>query len=251
MSALYAFLRVSDDLADANCSTTNRAAALTDWRCRFEAALAGQPSHPVHLALLDALNRYHVPPRYLRDALDGIAMDLEPCRYATFDELTTYCYRVASVVGLACVHVWGFTSDDALEPAISAGIAFQMTNILRDLREDAERGRVYLPREDLDRFGYDEERLRRGVRDPAFRDLMRFQVDRARRYYDASRALVPYLQASGRAVFLVMWRTYRGLLDAIERREYDVFSQRVRLSNWTKVRFALQALPIRFGLVTG
>ena len=134
--------------------------------------------------------------------------------------------------------------------AESAGIAFQLTNILRDLAEDAARGRVYLPREDLERFGYSEEQLHRGERDDNFRRLMRFEVERARSYYEAARPLAGLLRPAGRAVYLVMARTYRGLLEAIEKRDYDVFSGRVRLSRWHKMWLALQALPVRWGIPT-
>src|SRR5207249_9725220 len=130
--------------------------------------------------------------------IDGVEMDLEPVAYSTFAELRVYCYRVASAVGLACIHVWGFEGDVARQPAEDAGVAFQLTNILRDLGEDAARGRIYLPAEDLARFGYDADRLRRGERDAAFRALMRFEVQRARGFYEAAEPLVPLLSPEGR-----------------------------------------------------
>src|SRR5205823_2536670 len=139
------------------------------------------------------------------------------------------CYRVASVVGLSCIHIWGFADEKAKAHAESAGIAFQLTNILRDLGEDAARGRIYLPAEDLNRFGYAENQLAKGERNDNFRALMRFQIERARQYYDASRQLGEMLSPPGRAVFQVMSRTYRGLLETIVERNCDVFSQRVRL----------------------
>jgi phytoene synthase len=177
-------------------------------------------------------------------------MDLLPVCYATFAELYRYCYRVASAVGLACIHIWGFMDDRAAAYAESAGIAFQLTNILRDLREDAAQGRVYLPQEDFIRFRYDVERLYRFERDDRFRALMRFQVDRARGYYDAARPLFALLPPPGRAVFQVLLRTYRGLLDAIEKRDYDVFSRRVTLSGWHKLGLIVRAVPTRLGWVT-
>src|SRR5262249_51431274 len=201
---------------------------------QLDLALAGSYTHRLHAALHHTVRAYGIPSQYLIDVLDGVGMDLEPVRYATFADLYPYCYRVASAVGLACIHVWGFEGDEAKAPAEAAGIAFQLTNILRDLAEDAARGRVYLPREDLERFGYAEEQLRRGERDERFRRLMRFQVERARSYYEAARPLAGLLRPAGRAVFLVMACTYRGLLEAIERRDYDVFSGRVRLSRWHK-----------------
>jgi phytoene synthase len=154
---------------------------------------------------------------------------------------------VASAVGLACIHIWGFADARALVYAESAGIAFQLTNILRDLGEDAARGRVYVPQEDLLRFGYRMEQLHAGERDEQFRGLMRFQVTRARQYYDAARPLSALLPAPGRAVFQVMIRTYRGLLDAIEERDYDVFRSRVSLSRWRKLSLVMQAVPTRLG----
>ena len=154
----------------------------------------------------------------------------------------------AGVVGLMMAHVIGFQTDRALIHAQKLGYAMQLTNFLRDIDEDYTlRGRVYLPQDELARFGYDPDRLRHGERDAAFRALMRFQVERARGYYDAAWPLVPLLKPAGRAVFLVLARTYRGLLDQIERRDYDVFSSRVRVSNWRKLLLALGALPARWG----
>jgi phytoene synthase len=189
---------------------------------------------------------HNIPLDYIHSVLDGVEMDLEPVHFGTFADLRKYCYRVASAVGLACIHIWGFADQEALEFAEKAGIAFQLTNILRDLAEDAARGRVYLPQEDLDRFGYRAGQLGRGERNEAFRALMRFQVQRAREYYDAAMPLTRLLPPPGRAVFWVMARTYRGLLDAIERRDYDVYSRRVRLSSWRKLFLALRALPLRW-----
>jgi phytoene synthase len=176
-------------------------------------------------------------------------MDLDTDRYDTFADLYPYCYRVASAVGLACIHVWGFRDERAMPHAEAAGVAFQLTNILRDLREDAGRGRVYLPREDLDRFGYGEDDLIRGVRDERFRALMHFQVERARSFYQEGERLAPLLPSAGRSVFLVMLRTYRGLLDAIQRRGYDVFRERVRLGKLYKLWLACRSLPVRLGFL--
>jgi phytoene synthase len=248
MCALYAFMRVADDLSDGPEPVPHKRALLDDWRRQLDLALAGTCTHRLHPALRHTVVTYAVPSQYLVDVLDGVCMDLEPVRYDTFADLYRYCYHVASAVGLACIHVWGFDRPEAAAHAEAAGIAFQLTNILRDLAEDAARGRVYLPREDLERFGYGEEQLRRGERGESFRRLMRFEVERARSYYDAARPLVPLLRPAGRAVFLVMARTYRGLLDAIEKRDYDVFSGRVRLGRWRKLWLALQALPVRWGI---
>src|SRR5262249_35722932 len=207
---------------------------LDAWRAQLDRALAGENPHRLHAALHHAVRTYAIPREYLVAVLDGVCMDLAPVRYETFADLYGYCYRVASAVGLACIHIWGFADERGLKHAEAAGIAFQLTNILRDLGEDAARGRVYLPSEDLKRFGYSSEQLSRGERNEAFRALMRFEVERARSYYEAGQPLAALLQPPGRAVFQVMTRTYRGLLEAIERRDYDVFSRRVRLSKWHK-----------------
>jgi phytoene synthase len=150
-------------------------------------------------------------------------------------------------VGLACIRIWGCTAAEAEAPAEAAGIALQLTNILRDLGEDAARGRIYLPHEDLVRFGYSPDELHRQQRSAAFEQLMAFEVERAQGYYDAALPLVEMLPRPGRAVFLVMLRTYRGLLDVIVRRGYDVFTTRASLSRWRKLWLAVRVLPLRWG----
>jgi 15-cis-phytoene synthase len=249
MCALYTFMRIADDLSDEAGPTEEKRQRLAQWRRGLEAALAGHCQHPAHAALHDTVERYGIPREYLHAVLDGVEMDLEPVVYETFAELRLYCYRVASVVGLACIHIWGFDCAECKKYAEDAGIAFQLTNILRDLGEDAERGRVYLPREDLARFDYDGQSLKAGIRNQAYRELVRFEVERAREYYRSSWPLVARLAPSGRAVFLLMARTYRGLLDEIERRDYDVFSRRVRVSRWRKLMLALGVLPVRLGWI--
>jgi phytoene synthase len=247
LCALYSFMRVADDLTDEAGPVADKCLALETWRRQLHEALAGDYSHPLLPALHHAVERYRIPVVYLEAVLDGVGMDLDTVRYETFADLYGYCYRVASAVGLACIHIWGFHGERAESFAESAGIAFQLTNILRDLGEDAARGRTYLPREDLVRFGYSQEELRQGARGDRFTELMRFQVERANGYYDAALPLAERLRPAGRAVFLVMLQTYRGLLDEIVRRDYDVFSTRVRLSRLHKLWLAARALPISWG----
>jgi phytoene synthase len=246
MDALYAFMRVSDDLAD---DPGADAAKLADWRAALAASLAGRYAHPVHPALHDAVARFAVPPRFLFDVLDGVEADLAPVHFATFADLYPYCYRVASAVGLACVRVWGLRPGaawaDADGPAEAAGIAFQLTNVLRDLGEDAARGRVYLPAAELAAFRVDPRTW--SPHSPAFQELMRFQVDRARRYYRTAERLHRFLTADGRAIYGLMCGTYRGLLDAIERRGFDVFTARATVPRWRKAAAFLGAWPVRWG----
>jgi phytoene synthase len=247
MSALYAFMRVTDDVADGPGEVAAKRCALKTWQQELDLALVGVYAHPLHAALHHTVGVYRIPREYLDAVLEGVGMDLEPVRFATFADLYRYCYRVASVVGLSCIHIWGFKNEHAKEYAEAAGIAFQLTNILRDLGEDAARGRVYLPREDLDRFGYDEDALSRGERNVAFRRLMEFETERARQFYDRSLPLAGLLSRPGRAVFQVMSRTYRGLLEAIVAADFGVFDRRIRLSRWRKLWWVMQALPVRWG----
>jgi 15-cis-phytoene synthase len=247
MCALYAFLRISDDVADEPGAADDKGPALDAWRGALHGALAGRYEHALFPALEHTVAHYRIPVAYLDAAIDGVQMDLSIDRYDTFADLSVYCYRVASVVGLSCLCIWGCTSPDATPFAESAGIAFQLTNILRDLAEDGARGRVYLPREDLKRFGYSEDDLLHGVRDERFLELMRFQAARAAHYYDVAEPLMRWLPPPGRAVFQVMRRTYRALLDEIVRRDFDVFHGRVRLSRVHKLWLAAQALPVRWG----
>src|ERR1051326_8026848 len=161
MCAIYAFMRYSDDLTDDASLSSNRTDQLKEWRTALDKAFAGEYGNSKILpAFHDTAVKYEIPKRFFHELIDGEEMDLVKTRYETFDELYSYCYHVASVVGFVCIHVWGFSGGDAAyEPAEACGIAFQLTNILRDLKEDAERGRIYLPQEDLSRFGYSEEDL--------------------------------------------------------------------------------------------
>jgi phytoene synthase len=249
MSALYAFMRVTDDVTDGPGETSAKRLALKAWAQELDLALSGMYTHPLHAAFHHTFHAYDIPRANLDDVLDGVGMDLEPVRFETFDELYAYCYRVASAVGLSCIHIWGFTDEKAKVYAEAAGIGFQLTNILRDLGEDAGRDRVYLPREDLSRFSYSESDLHSGKLNDAFRALMRFQVERARHFFDQSLPLATLLHPPGRAVFQVMSRTYRGLLEAIVAADYGVFDQRIRVSRWRKLWWVMQALPVRWGWV--
>jgi phytoene synthase len=246
MCALYAFMRITDDLADEPGDPVRKRLDLARWRRGLDDALAGRPGHETHPALYATVVRYRVSPAYLHAVIDGVEADLEPVRYATFAELYPYCWRVASAVGLACIHIWGFRDIGARAPAEAAGIAFQLTNILRDLAEDRSNGRVYLPTEDLERFGCADPAAWSPA-DPAFRAMMRFQVARARDYYRAAEPLTGQLRPAGRAVFGLMRDTYRGLLEEIEARGYDVFSRRVRLGRWRKLALFARACPVRCG----
>ena len=197
MCAIYAFMRYCDDLSDEPGASRT---AVDHWRADMEEALQGRfADHPVWPAFHHTVRRFGIPHEYFRQMIDGISSDLEPRRLETFDELYRYCYQVASVVGLTIIHIFGFDTRSALPLAEKCGVAFQLTNILRDIREDAERGRIYLPAEDLARFGVSEDDLRTGNRTPAFLQLMRFEAGRARAYYNESLPLLELIHPRSRS----------------------------------------------------
>jgi 15-cis-phytoene synthase len=238
MCALYAFLRRTDDLGDSAESAERRRAALEAWRAALARSVKGEFDDPLLPALSDTIAMFDVPIAHLEAVIEGVEMDLEPRCYETFEELEQYCHRVASAVGLACLQIWGCTSRDADEPARRCGVAFQLTNILRDLKEDAARNRIYLPREDLERFGYSADDLRAGVRDERFRRLMRFEIDRTEKLYEDAAMLERSLTPDGQRAFGSMMAVYRALLDEIRRVDGDVLTRRVQLSRWRKMRIA-------------
>ncbi|HEY1066921.1 MAG TPA: phytoene/squalene synthase family protein [Pirellulales bacterium] len=241
MSALYAFLRKTDDVADSAEPREVRRVAVAAWRAALDAAWTGEFRDPLLPALIDAVDRFGIPKQYLYDALDGVAMDLDERTYRTFDELSEYCHRVAGVVGLSCIHIWGFTSEAAFEAADRCGLALQLTNILRDVGEDFDAGRVYLPLEDLARFDYSLDDLRRKTADDRFRALMKFEIERAHALYAESAILRQHLVRSGRRTFDVLTGVYHELLRVIERRPEAVLHERLRVGKLKKIGLLLGA----------
>ncbi|MDA1050614.1 MAG: phytoene/squalene synthase family protein [Planctomycetota bacterium] len=241
MCALYAFSRLADDLADSDEPAETRRIQLARWRSELHDALRGEFRSPLWQALHDTTVRFAIPAEYLFALVDGVAMDLVPPRYETFDDLRHYCYHVASAVGLACIHVFGFEDDRAKALAETCGVAFQLTNILRDLSEDAEQGRIYLPREELARFDCQPEDFRQPAMNPRIRELLRFQIARAESLYDEATPLATLLHPHGRRAFTLMFTTYRTLLAEIKRREGDVFKRPIRLGFRGKLKVLVAA----------
>jgi len=240
MCAIYAFMRYCDDLSDEPGATP---AAIERWRADMEEALEGRFSgHPVWPAFYHTVRRFGIPHQYFREMIHGVLSDLEPRRIETFEQLYKYCYQVASVVGLTTIHIFGFDTRSALPLAEKCGVAFQLTNILRDIREDAGRGRIYLPAEDLRRFGVTEDDLRAGRRNEPFLRLMGFEAERARAYYEESRPLLDLIHPRSRASLWALIAIYSRLLERIERSNYDVFRRRVRLPLWEKSWIVWRAL---------
>lgn len=235
MCAIYAFMRYCDDLSDAE-GVADRAGDIARWQADLESALTGDaPDNPVWPAFSDAVARYHIPHEYFRAMIRGVRSDLEPRHIQTFQELYDYCYHVASVVGLTIIHIFGFNDPRALELAERCGVAFQLTNILRDVREDAEHGRVYLPAEDLERFGVDPKELGGSAISSALRSLLEFEAERARAYYREAEPLTNLIDRRSRASLKALIGIYARLLERIANSGYEVLRERVRVPAWEKI----------------
>ena len=242
-TALYAFCRQADDIVDEAADPSSARRALDVFEADVEAALAGvELRQPVLRALADTVRRFAIPAGYVRDILDGVRMDLDRTTYDTFPQLEEYCRRVASAVGLAAIHIWGYRSAAALDVGHQCGLAFQLTNILRDIPEDLGRGRIYLPAADLQACGCTAEDLRAGRIGEPFARLAALQVDRAAACYERAAALDDLLSTDGRTVFRAMFGVYRSLFEAVRRGGAAIFTERVRPSRARVMASAVAAL---------
>ncbi len=232
--ALYAFCRTVDDIVDKS-PDADQASGLDYWRRIVQTASAPDDDLAA-AAWADTLTRYFIPRHFALQLIDGVARDLTQTRYASFDDLSTYCYGVASTVGLMSMHIVGFRSNEAIPYAIKLGVALQLTNILRDVGEDLRNGRVYLPQDELNAFGICEADLRSAQVTPRWREFMRFQINRTHKLYEETRPGIQMLEREGQLAIAAASDLYRGILDVIERNDYDVFSQRASLSTWEKAK---------------
>lgn len=238
ITALYAYCREVDDIAD-ECGNHQLAQTkLAWWREEIALTFAGTPRHPVGLALLPAIRDYPLPMERFTDIIDGMEMDLSQNRYADFAALQLYCHRVAGVVGQLAAAIFGYRDIGTLEYAENLGLAFQLTNIIRDVGEDARRNRIYLPQEDLARFGVTEADVIQGKETPAFQALMAFQIERAKRYYQLAMANLPVEDRKAQRPGLIMAAIYRALLDEIEADGCRVLRQRISLTPLRKLWLA-------------
>jgi squalene synthase HpnC len=262
LAALYAFMRLVDDVSDEGPELAAKQRGLAKWRAAFDEAVTGNsqvfdgtaamplPSEPLYgeaevlPALVDTMQRYKMPARYLHDLISGAEMDLTVQSYSTFDRLREYCYRVAGTVGLTCTHVFGFRDARALDLAEKLGLAFQLTNIIRDVHEDYRLGRVYLPEEDLHRYGVSPKDFGRSEATLGVRELLRFEAERAWQLYEEGAALLGLIDADSRAALWLLVHTYSALLGRIELLDFAVFGERIRLSKAEKMIFIAKA---RFG----
>jgi 15-cis-phytoene synthase len=233
MCAVYAFMRYCDDLSDDE-GVSDRAAEIAKWEADLRAALDGRaPQHPLWPAFADTAARYRIPHEYFHEMIEGVRSDLTPRDFQTFDQLYDYCYHVASVVGLTVIHIFGFDSPEAPKLAEKCGVAFQLTNIIRDVHEDAALGRVYIPAEDLVRFNVAAADLREKLTSPALRALLEFEAKRARAYYCEAQPLVKMVHS--RASLRALIGIYSRLLTRIEESGFDVMARRIRVPGWEKL----------------
>ena len=236
----YAFCRYCDDAVDTTESADQKMTTLQELHASLSDAYTGRTGEPLFLALADVADRYDIPEEYFKQVIYGVESDLTKVRYQNFEELRSYCYQVASVVGLICLQIFGYKDDSAREYAVDLGLAMQLTNIARDVREDLGLGRIYLPQDEIAQFGYSEEALEASIVNEPFINLMRFQAQRARSYFDSGFKLLPYLSPRSRACPAVMGQLYSKVLQHIEAAEFDVFHHRIGLSKAEKLRVTAQ-----------
>jgi phytoene synthase len=238
ITALYAFCREVDDAVDDIADPVVAAKTLAWWREEIERTFNGKATHPVGLALQTALQHFELHQEYFLEIIDGMEMDLYPQTYPAFKHLALYCHRVASVVGLLAAEIFGYDNRKTLKYAEKLGLAFQMTNIIRDVREDAERGRIYLPEEDLDRFQVKAEDILACKQTPELTHLLKFEADRAREFYREAMALLPQEDRFNQRTGLIMSAIYEATLDELEHDGFRVMQQRISLTPLRKLWLA-------------
>ncbi len=242
ITALYAFCREVDDVVDMDGEPAIAAVKLNWWRDEVTRLFAGEAQHPVTRALTPVLKEFDLPQEQFLEIIDGMDMDLVQNRYASFKELALYCYRVASVVGLLAAEIFGYRDRRTLKYAHELGIAFQLTNIVRDVYEDAQRNRIYLPLDELQQFGVQETDILQKKESPEFHNLMRFQAERAKRYYDQAFSQLPDEDRYNQRCGLIMAAIYRATLEEVERDGFHVLQHRISLTPLRKLWLACKTV---------
>lgn len=236
---VYAFCRCTDDIVDEDGDPDGKSARLQRWGEELEKGLRNESSHPLLNRLNVIATRFNIPAVHFFDLIRGMRMDLERTRYETFDELYDYCYNVASTVGLMCSEIFGYKHEQTREYAVNLGVALQLTNIVRDVKTDADIGRIYLPREDFERFGYSYDELLASVYNEQFIRMMRFETNRARRYYQHARHSLAHEDHAAFFAARIMDRIYYRILQKIERKQFALFDKRISISPLSKFRLAV------------
>ncbi len=245
--SVYAFCRVLDDSVDETSNPQERVRRLQRWKRYLEDAYQGRATHLVMMQLIRSIQEFSLPKEYFLSLIEGVEMDLSQNRYETFENLRQYCYRVASVVGLLCIRIFGYKDPGMPSYAENLGIALQCTNILRDIGKDAAIGRIYIPKEDLQRFGVSEQDIREGKVTDRFRALMAFECDRAQGFYNEAEKCWRESELSTMFPAVIMKTVYARLLAEIRARDYDVFGHEFKLSARVKLWIALKIyVKVRF-----
>jgi len=240
MNTVYAFCRQTDDIVDEGSVTDEiKYERLRKWRIELEKSLNGHSDYPIINKLSRTIQKFNIPLEPFFDLLKGMEMDLQKKRYITFNDLRTYCYNVASTVGLMCIEIFGYRHPSAKDFAVNLGIALQLTNILRDIKKDAEKGRIYLPKEDLEKFNYYESDIFNNTYNENFQRMMKYQVERARYYFDSATASLNLEDKKAMFAARAMQHIYYRMLNKIVDVGYDVYSKKINVSTFQKVGISL------------
>ena len=240
MNTVYAFCRETDDIVDEGTVADDiKYDRLRKWRIELEKSLNGHSEYPLINKLSKTIQNFNIPLEPFFDLLKGMEMDLQQKRYITFNDLRTYCYHVASTVGLMCIEIFGYRHPSAKDFAVNLGIALQLTNILRDVKKDAEKGRIYLPKEDLEKFGYNESDIFNNTYNENFQKMMKYQVERAREYFNTATACLNREDKKAMFAARAMQHIYYRMLNKIVDADYDVYNTKIKISTAKKVGISL------------
>jgi phytoene synthase len=240
MNTVYAFCRETDDIVDEGTVADDiKYEKLRKWRIELEKSLNGHSEYPLINKLSKTIQNFNIPLEPFFDLLKGMEMDLQQKRYITFNDLRTYCYHVASTVGLMCIEIFGYRHPTAKDFAVNLGIALQLTNILRDVKKDAEKGRIYLPKEDLEKFGYNESDIFNNTYNENFQKMMKYQVERAREYFNTATACLNREDKKAMFAARAMQHIYYRMLNKIVDADYDVYNTKIKISTAKKVGISL------------
>ncbi|MBT8377900.1 MAG: presqualene diphosphate synthase HpnD [Ignavibacteria bacterium] len=240
MNTVYAFCRQTDDIVDLGSEAKDlKYERLRKWRIELEKSLDGYSGYQILNKLASTIQKFNIPLEPFFELLVGMEMDLQKNRYLTFEDLQLYCYRVASTVGLMCIEIFGYKHASTRDFAVNLGIALQLTNILRDVKKDAENGRIYLPQEDLQKFGYNEKDLLSNTYNENFQNMMKFEVQRAKEYFDKATASLNLEDKKAMFAARAMQHIYYRMLNKIVDADYDVYHNRIRISTFKKIGISL------------